>query len=136
MRTAFVAPNKKWDVAEMARVMPRQRDPTHKPTFIPLLYGSWGEAEELIHMEANMVQAYPCGFVFIPKTNEPDTPTAELPLFWLPEDMELLKKLAPPSSFAILFRKSPESGDLVIPIQGPVVTQEPDVPHVTQNTNE
>jgi hypothetical protein len=34
--SAFVLPVREWSEAEMARVMPRERDPTTKPTFIPL----------------------------------------------------------------------------------------------------
>lgn len=136
MRTAFVAPNRKWEAAEMARVMPRQRDPTHKPTFIPLLYGSWGEAEKLIHMDAEMKAVYPSGLVFISNTNEPETPTTELPLFWLPEDWELLKGLEPHTNFVIVFRERSESEGPAIPVQTPEVSPEPDIPHVTLNSNE
>lgn len=135
MRTAFVAPNRKWDEAEMARVMPRQRDPTHKPTFIPLLYGSWGDAKELIHMGDEIKENYPSGFVFISKTDEPGTPTAELQLFWLPEDIGSLKELGPQPGFAILFRDRSESEAAAISVQTPEVTPEPDVPDITHTSD-
>jgi hypothetical protein len=95
---AFVMPDRQWKTARMARVMPKERDPTTKPTFIPLKIHAGSIVKRLTHDGIKEVRMrFPSGVVLIgdpmKMVDEHGKPksTAILPLFWIEPGQGSLK---------------------------------------------
>lgn len=115
---AYVLPDRKWGKAQMARVMPKERDATTKPTFIPLKTHARGYIEGLTKEGIKEARIdFPSGVVLIADplkmVDEDGKPksAAILPLCWIePDQMSLeLDQRKVVEGIVILFRPHSES---------------------------